>query len=763
MDSTQTGRKRKSSCISNAPDDLPVSHRTRHSLALSSDQAPAVSTPQRRRKKVRFSDPGPRLPDAEFGSTSLTPAMRRTSFADAVSARRGGDCTPSRRGRRTSSAPTPRFQRSFDPIAPFDESCSERRMQFTPLRQILDMRTQRRIRRIGLSDEITHIEREKRETASFEKTLRVLKQERDALRLEMDALKQSRSDGHFSSSESTMLLESEIETGRHLDGPSPSVNGDGDTFFINDSAIVSNSPDFRGIRNGLSPVTDSLMLFETQPSNVDASTQAQSVNSTETSDLDALTLDLEAARNAKKDLFNACRSRVSGLDDPTISEMFRQSSPPPDFFDQILNVLTLALSRASDAAQTLEEISQEFSDLGFTGTDAYDGISDMRNHFRSARLELERAVPGETAGAGLEDGKATLRALVWRVESLAKDLGIERDHHSGSLGREKALRGQFNALLTRYETAANKINNLEESIASSTGDMLHTRMRMQDLEREGHEQAVGIDRLNAALDKYRDDVKSLEELVSSLEQENMTAREGYAQQISDLESQVADEQKLRSAAETSSSDTERRIQELEETVEQNQIRACDLTAQMESLEKEHQKALESLEASTNDQVQRQEEDIGALNVRISDLSTSLEDTRSEAQRLRQVNAGLEEQLRLEIESRDDMLHKWAADQARSFAFMKDTVKSERRRSKVRAANWELRSDDLMSDGTTVNGSEPITPVSMTRFVDVEVGRGKNRRRIDSGIGILTEEDLLEDEDISNLRRGLDSDDIELPT
>ncbi|KAJ5602024.1 hypothetical protein N7510_011558 [Penicillium lagena] len=759
MDSTQTGRKRKSSCVSNPPDDRPVSHRTRHSVALSSDQALAVSTPQKRRKKVRFSDPGPRLHDTEFGSTSLTPAMRRASFADVVSARRGGDCTPSRRGRRTSSAPTPRFQRSYDPIAPFDESSSERRMQFTPLRQILDMRTQRRIRRIGLSDEITHIEREKRETASFEKTLRTLIQERDALRLEMDALKQSRPDGHFSSSESTMLLESEIETG--LD---PSVNGDGDSFIINDSAIVSNSPDFRGIRNGLPPATDSLMLFETQPSNVDASTQAsQSVYHTETSDLHALTLDLEAARNEKKELFNACRSRVSGLDDPTIDEMFRQSSPPPDFFYQILNVLTEALSRASDAAQALEGISQEISDLGFTGTDDDDGISDMRNHFRFARLELERAIPGETAGVGLEDGKGTLDALVRRVESLAKELGIERDHHSGSLGREKALRGQFNALLTRYETAAIKVNNLEESIASSAGDMLHTRMRMQDLERQGYEQAVGIDRLNAALDKYRDDVKSLEALVSSLEQENMTAREDYAQQISDLESRVADEQKLRSAVEISASKSESRIRELEETVEQNRIRACDLTAQMESLEKEHQKALEDLEAKASDQVERQEEDIGTLNVRISDLSTSLEDTRSEAQRLRQVNAGLEEQLRLEIKARDDMLHKWATDQARSFAFMKETVNSERRHSKVRAANWELRSDDLMSDGTTVNGSEPITPVSMTRFVDVEAGRGKNRRRVDSGIGILTEEDLLEDEDISNLRRGLDFDDIDLPT
>jgi hypothetical protein len=116
---------------------------------------------------------------------------------------------------------------------------------------------------------------------------------------------------------------------------------------------------------------------------------------------------------------------------------------------------------------------------------------------------------------------------------------------------------------------------------------------------------------------------------------------------------------------------------------------------------------------------------------------------------------------MEMEARDELLDKWATEQARSFAFMKESVNSERRRAKVRAANWELRSDDLMSDGTTVMGSEPITPVSMTRFVDVEMGRGKNRRRMDSGIGILSEDYLLESEGLVDLSRGVDSD-IDLP-
>ncbi|KAJ5636506.1 uncharacterized protein N7484_009819 [Penicillium longicatenatum] len=56
----------------------------------------------------------------------------------------------------------------------------------------------------------------------------------------------------------------------------------------------------------------------------------------------------------------------------------------------------------------------------------------------------------------------------------------------------------------------------------------------------------------------------------------------------------------------------------------------------------------------------------------------------------------------------------------------------------------------MSDGTTVNSSEPITLLCMTQLAGVEFGRGK-----EGG-------ELIVGEDISDLRRGLDSDETELP-
>lgn len=702
--------------------------------------------------------------------------MKRSSFEPCAKYSRRGNQTPSRSARRR-SAPLPRFQRDFDPVEKYDESSSERVYQFTPLRQILDCRTKRRICRIGLSDEITQIEREKRESRKFENTLSTLRQERDDLQRELDSMRHrddvedrlSLSESYWMSSpadvrqpepERAIPLE-EISVAFDRDQNESFQFADGDTFILNDSAIiVSNSPDPRAERDYDTPEQDSLM-YDAESNIANVATQTSFAENTGNSDMYNLNIDLEEARSEKEKLFKRCRSQISAFKDSNMGDILRLPSPPQDFFDNIVSILTTALSRAADATEALEGINYECSSLGFSGTNAEEVVSDIKSHFRSARLELERAMPGETAGVSLANGKATLGTLVQRVRSLATDLQTERKHHHGSLGREKALRGQFDNLLYRYEAAANKVGNLEDSIASSARDMLHTRMRLQDLENEDQEKTIGIDRLNTALDKYHNDMKSLEDLVNRLEDENVAVKAQYKQQIAKLRQQVASERQQRSETDASASEYEKRIRLLEETVEQNRIKTCDLMAQVECLEKEQRVASNALDQKGLEQLQHHEQQTGTLNVRISKLNTSLDEAKCEADRLRQVNVGLEEQLRIETEARDEMLDKWAAEQARSFAFMKENVGSERRRAKARAANWELKSDDLMSDGTTVMGSEPITPVSMTRFVDVEYGRGKNRKRIDSGVGILTKEDLLS-EDVPGLRTELDSD-PDLPT
>ncbi|KAF7589288.1 hypothetical protein BBP40_004508 [Aspergillus hancockii] len=695
--------------------------------------------------------------------------MVRTSFEEPGSSTDDINFTPSRRLRRRST-PLPQSHRSLDPVLPIEGYQAGLVMQFTPLRQILDSRTQRRIRRVGLSDEINQIEREKRESAQYQKSLQSLLQERDTLKQELELVKQNRgtpechpvSDvvtrlsphsklDHLESKNSLLGQEIPFSSEKAYD-LHDETDTEGDTIIIDDSEfggdmiLMSDSPVIRGFQNHR-PSPDEFSLLGITSPNANASVQASLSSHGQDAEHLALSLDLEAARKEKKDLFNACRTRLPFFRGTTIERCLERPSPPPDFFDQILPTFTEALTRASDAVSALDTVKRGLSGLGFPGSSVDEIISEMRTRFRSARLQLERAVPGETPSSSLDDGNTTLSALVKRVELLVESLGKERTRYEGSLRRERALRGQFDTLLVRYETASKKISDLEESITSSAGDMLHTRMKMQELEREGKEQDLGIERLNEALSKYREEVKNLEKLVTELEQDKAATSEKHREQMSRQEAKAAEEESARRAAESAVAERDARIQELEAGVESNRVRTCDLTTKIELLEGELKKSIDSSEQQAAEQLERHQQEVGLMNVRVSELSTSLDTAKSEADKLRRSNAGLEEQLQLEMEARDNLLEKWVADQARSFAYMKETVQAERRKAKVRTANWELKSDELQPEDT-ITGSEPITPISMTRFVDVEVGRGKQRRRLDSGIGI-TEDEFFESVGVEN--------------
>lgn len=644
-------------------------------------------------------------------------------------------------------------------------------MQFTPLRQMLDPRTRRRIGRTGLSNEIHHIEREKRDATMYEKALRSLLMEKDALTKELEMAKNGDGGGEATTNQDENLsMEPEdrtqqLEVGTNLlreevpfsstvlddANQSNSSNGEDDTIMLHndtgmegDTILLPDLPDIRGVECQPA-IPDGFSLLNDMASGLDASTQAQLPDCNQGAELHSLALDLETARKEKRNLFNACRAHISSLDGTAVGNTLRQSFPPPDFFDHIVSTLMATLARASDATSSLELVKQELSKLGFPGNNPSDIISDMRSRFLTARIELARTIPGETPQTGADNANSTLGALVKRVELLVKDIGDERNRHDGSLGRERALRGKFSTLLARYEDASKKIKDLEQASLVSASDMLHTRMRMQELESEGKEQALGIDRLNTALEKYHEEVKSLETLVTSVEEDKASINERYSLQVSELESKVANEEKARCAAESTVSERDTRIQKLEQTVESNRIRSCGLTAAGKSLARERQLALEGLQEKTAEQQQQYEQEIGTMNVRISELNTALQETRSEVEKLHRSNTALEEELRLEIEARDNLLNKWAADQARSFALMEETVATERRKAKVRAANFHMRIDNIQSD-SSIMPSEPITPVSLPRQVDVEYGRGKNRKRLDSGIGVLTEDELLSEMD-----------------
>lgn len=413
-----------------------------------------------RNKRLRFSDPPLLIRD--LPSTGLTPAMLRANCENSTL---------------LSECKSGRTRKSLDNGA----NSTKRVFQWAPLRQVLTPRAQRRICRLGLSDEMSRLEREERDVKRrLENAMERLRQEKDA---EIER------------------LTIELGSKRSISHSNEMV----DVVLVDDQASMAQTQ--MDEDEGLSLTPARCCKIDTPPNTC--------VLTEEEAELGSLARELETARREKKELFDAWRSRVQASPLSQVSNdaaaALQLTSPPPDFNNQVVSTLTIALGRATDAARELDLTRQELLTLGFSGNTVVDMIAEMRQRFRSACLALEHAAPESNQNSATASD--TLCALLDRVQQLVGNVADQQARHQN-------MRNQFDALLVRYETAAQRIQDLEQTISCSAADMLHTRMRMQDLEREGRNHAVGVNRLNSALQKYREEVKSLESLITSLEREN---------------------------------------------------------------------------------------------------------------------------------------------------------------------------------------------------------------------------------------------------
>ena len=208
-------RKRRSSSL--AAHEAVTDHGQEQSSNMTNQPtAGSAQTPKKPKKRVRFSDPGPNSStEASSASTGLTPALKRTSFLqDSIT---GSIVTPrllseKPRHRRSlpvlsSVSPSPSLS---PPVTPYLSG----EIQFAPLRQVLDERSKRRIKRNKMSEEMNEIEMEQGSRMSKaqmrEKMLELQNQLAAAQQLQNethDSFKQEMSD-----EERVRELEQELET-----------------------------------------------------------------------------------------------------------------------------------------------------------------------------------------------------------------------------------------------------------------------------------------------------------------------------------------------------------------------------------------------------------------------------------------------------------------------------------------------------------------------------------------------------------------------
>ncbi|KAK1974467.1 hypothetical protein LZ30DRAFT_670204 [Colletotrichum cereale] len=546
-------------------DDLPIAlRRTRRSLpgahppasSAATSQPSTSQTPRKTAKRrVRFSDPGPsvsvstpRTTTRHSDTTGLTPMMNRTLL---------GRSTPSTSRRRHStpgrSTSTPSGSGGATDLPASGE------VHFLPLRQVLSGRVQRRIRRNGLSEEMNAIAAEKRRAAkATEAEVERLRQE---LRQKDAEIYELQNATIILDTERIWALEREVETLRDalsersaadaanaanaaaardrscFDWTLAARDPFADDFFMDtdtfgdDTAfgdatvadMVCSTPS-RVRSSFLTPPLTSPVaagpaatpssrkrtrtaMSEAAPRPLaDAGVQACLPDPDKARlEEDVASLRLEMAKlTGTLASYSSLADRLSGQ---LSSVAPLESSPDP--LATIESQIAALLRAASDRAAALLDIDASLVGLGFPGADASEVIASLSAALRTARLELEYLTPGEIALPLSSHGGEVLDLLLTRLRDLAKraredEASIDEYHEL-----ELSLRQQLGARVAAMDELDGELRRARAAL-DQRGE------RVAELE-------VGVERLKGAVAGYVRDVAELEGVVGQMEGEHRDA------------------------------------------------------------------------------------------------------------------------------------------------------------------------------------------------------------------------------------------------
>ena len=406
--------------------------------------------------------------------------------------------------------------------------------------------------------------------------------------------------------------------------------------------------------------------------------------------------------------------------------------------------------------------------------------------FRSARLSLEHLFPGEiTLGLGVEELEPMLQVIIELLEDLKVQKIVAENAVSTSTTQEANLRNSFNAVLQQLKRSQSFGEDMAAQLANKKASLDQGEQKIQQL-KMGYEQALGsvremetdieekestIRKLQDALETYRVEVRTLEALVNRLEGEHNRAMSNLKgemdEAVADLECHVAAEATGRRAAEEEAVERGERIKQLEhlekelkgamsekqQTIRDLENEIADVKEGMEKaiadVNEEREKAIADLKEGTEKAIadvnEGREKEVGVMNVNIGNMTSSLEEANSKLVKLEAEKiillASLEEEKAAARKAVEKMQSEMQSAMEKSLEMVEGVKESYVKDMQIRGAEvFEHRG--------------LLTPVSVCKFKDiegyVEVKRGKvnGRRRPDSGIGVLEEdefEDLMEED------------------
>ncbi|KAL2024885.1 hypothetical protein VTK56DRAFT_3584 [Thermocarpiscus australiensis] len=738
---------------------LPIAlRRTRRSLgvqtsgALPAPSPPAARTPaksSRTKKRVRLSDPGPTSgTEDEASTTGLTPMIHRTSLSGNRQSRRHSNPARFLHASNGSGIMAPDSQGS--PVSG--------EVRLLPLRQVLDGRIKRRIRRNGLSEEMNsicaerrrraqetkaEIERLRAELAEKDEEIRRLHDETVVLdtgrvwRLEqqVEALKRELADrsrvqqipssppqvwmaaardpvsGNF------MELDYETEEDEEQFGDATMAELACSTPTRRMRASFptppATSPPPAGLRTPCRPLNTPRSHVGIQASLPDPEKREL------TEEIASLQLEVRKL-TATLESYAAMAHRLSEKLAPfsPARSVDESLAPRPDVEQR----LEAVLRTLSDRTTALAELNSSLQGLGFPGSDAIEIIDSLRRGFRTARLELEYLTPGEITLPLTSAGAAVLDLILSRLRDLAQQTREADDAIDEYHAIELSLRQQLNARVDAMDNMAEQLHEAE--IQTRAKDA-----RIAELE-------LALDRLKGAVQAYARDLSELEALVERLESDLQTSNRDRDSALRALDQKTTAIAALQAQLSSATEHT------------------AALQAQLGSLSTTHTQALADLTRAHGVSLAQRDARAADLRADADALRSALQAAHETARRLRRENARL-------VGDRDG-----AVAAAREVV---DGVRAELERA-VRVGEGLLSSalaagqgmgnpggsgggeggEALGEEGEGVGGTTTTPPGSPPVVVEVGaggllvgdtagMGRGRKRRRFDSGLGLLDEE------------------------
>lgn len=672
------------------------------------DPALAPKTPGRRKRAVRFSDPGP-------STSGLTPMMRQTGFATPHRRRSG---TPLRK---CSPAPASTAKAALDVAKPIRQTLDgrvERQTRRDGIRSIFNKMEQKRKQILQRSStQIEHLERllKSKDAEIYELQNATIVQDTDRiwdLEKQVEELQQvidqraptemnedrtfdwtlAARDPYANNSYYDMDLDGEHfgdATQAQLQTSTPSKARSSFPTPPATSPMIPGTPCSRHWREPPTPTSHAaVQACFPDPERAGLEKEMASLQL----ELAKITTELESYKSFQKRLTDRVSAAV-----PEAMDTAAEDSPLDSIEKQIMRML----QDMTDRAAAVEQLSSKIGDLGFPGKDAEEMLSSLAAGFRAARLELEYLTPGEISLPLTSHGAEVLDLMLTSLRDMAKRVKEDETTIDEYHAIEQSLRKQLDTRVTAMDQLKTEIGRGQKIISASD-------VRIHELE-------VANQRLKGAVDTYERDMKELEKLIQTTDKEKtVAAQEHEADKEKDLET-IESKDKI--------------IAELEEKIKESVKQAEQLLKEMSDDQDKHTRHVVSLNQAHGRGLALRDARVMELRVEINRINESLRESHDVIRSLRVENGGLKSQMRSQQAKAKAAMDSMKEELQRVLKMSQDLLHTPKRKRAADDEGEEMSNVPVSRPGKLLSGE-------LAR----RASANKARKRPDSGLGLLDEDE-----------------------